>query len=205
MEPGCNCSCFWTTRRLACDHHNTVLQTWTSGCWMFEKMGGLRCRQKRFFFFFFFEPGAIKTLKTTEKRAICVLRPCHKWWKERKKRRRAILIDLIFGTTAVCVRRHDPSQCICACIVCVVLLVFVLVLSGKSKAPRGRTVCAKLCCSTPLRWTGWTNLPSPFQSGGCQGWWWDFFVVYLGKESRRELCESTETVCNLFGEPVPME
>ena len=77
------------------------------------------------------------------------------------------------SATAVCVRRHDPSQCVSAPTVCVVCLFFVFVPRHqviKGNAPEGKTVLAKLCRSTPLR--------------------------------RRE---STETVCNFFGEPALME
>ena len=87
-------------------------------------------------------------------------------------------------------------------------LSFVLVprqQSGKSNASRGRTVCARLCCSAPLRTTECTPPPSPFQSG----WWLQGLVggnfLLFCREPRRELCEGTETVCNFFETPVVME
>ena len=108
------------------------------------------------------------------------------------------------GATAAGVSRQRPTQCACARTVCAVCVYSVFRPSSprdKGSAPRGEMEWAKLCCSTPLRRLERTPPPFPVAT-----WWlWGLLavpsVVFFCKETRCEICESTETVRNFRGEP----
>ena len=75
----------------------------------------------------------------------------------------------------------------------------------KGDGPRGKTVWAK----APLLDAAAQNGVNSSTFSAATWWLWGlvggFCVVLFCKETKRDLCESAETVCNFFGEPVLME
>ena len=65
------------------------------------------------------------------------------------------------------------------------------------QSPRGEMEWTRLCCSTPLR-----RLERTSSTFSVATWelvsWCGLSVVLFCNETRRVLCESTETVCNFF-------
>ena len=95
---------------------------------------------------------------------------------------------VLYFLTAVCIVRHNPCQCDCARIVCVVFVPFVF-SSHDTKGYR-------YCCARP------DGVRKALLLDALR-----FGVVAVGAgggfvEKRRELCESTEMVFKYFGEKV---